>query len=262
MQDIYLNNVSFSFDNKFSDSKFRIDDISLTIGEREFCTIVGCNGSGKTTLLRLISGYLSPSKGEILINNKDLKNYSREELSKIISFVQLINPVVFPYSVFEIVAMGRSPHLSSSHFENSNDVDVINKYLEIFELTQLKNKNIQQISGGELQRAFICRALVQEPKILIMDEPVSHLDIKHQLTSYKLLKDFSKELNITIILVSHDLNLTLRYSDKVILMKDGRIISNDVPEKVLTTENIKMVFDVNANYFFDRNKNKYLHISE
>jgi iron complex transport system ATP-binding protein len=262
MFDITLDSVSFSFDKQIVDGKFKIDDLSLSVNEGEFCSVLGGNGSGKTTLLRLMSGFLSANSGKILIKNIEIKKYSRAELSKIIAFVQQINPVVFPYSVFEIVAMGRAPYLTSIRFENANDLNVINKYLQIFELYDLRNKSITQISGGELQRTFICRALVQEPKILIMDEPVSHLDIKHQLASYRILKELNKSLNLTIILVSHDLNMTLKYSDKVILMKLGKVVQYDLPENVLTTTNIKSVFDVQANYIFDADSQKYLIVGE
>lgn len=253
MNIIEIKNLFFGYEKKNSSENFLLENINLNINDGEIVSILGPNGSGKTTLLRLISGFLSPGKGEIKLNARNIKDYKQIEIARFISFVSQINEVIFPYSVFNFVSMGRNPFKINSYFENENDLKIIEKYLDMFELKSISHKTIDKISGGELQRAYLCRALVQEPKILLMDEPVSHLDIKHQLNSYKLLKELNGELGLTIILVSHDLNLSLKYSDRIILIKDGKIVFNSKSEELNSTEIIKEIFEVDTEII--RNKN-------
>jgi len=262
MNVIDIEKVYFRFYNDQPQGKFFLEDINLQIPEGKFVSILGPNGSGKTTLLRLISGFLSPSKGSVSILHKNVHDYKRNEIAKKLSFVSQINEAIFPYSVFQFVSMGRNPYSSNSFFVNKNDILIIQKYMELFELSALREKRINEISGGELQRAYLCRALVQEPKILLMDEPVSHLDIKHQLSSYKLLKEINKELGITIILVSHDINLSLRYSDRLIFMKQGRIIFNSKPEDISDSDLINETFGVNSEMLKNRNDKIYFFLGD
>lgn len=262
MKAIKFENVSYTYHEKQGVESFHLSNIWLNVNEGDFCTIIGSNGSGKTTLLRLFSGFLRADSGNISIFEKNIYDYKRNELAKKIAFVSQINSIAFPYTVFEIASMGRTPHFYGNQFENENDLKIIDKYLEMLGLKKIKNKNIMHISGGELQRTFICRALVQQPKILLMDEPVSHLDIKHQLHSYKLLNNIREENKLTLIIVSHDLNMTMKFSNNVILMKEGRMLSQNTPEKLITSENIKEIFGVKSEFLFDKNKNKYLIYTE
>lgn len=240
-----LQNISFFYGRK-NDNSYFLNDINLSIKKGEFVTILGPNGSGKTTILKLMSGTLKPQKGEVLFDGKKLNSFSKKETAKKIGFVPQVTMSVFPFSIYEIVLMGRTPYLGFGGFEDKNDKEKIEEALELVEISHLKNKGINEVSGGEAQRAFIARALVQEPEIILLDEPNAHLDIKHQISVFELFKKFNEEKDIAIVAVSHDLNLAGNYSGRVVLMQDGNIFSDGIGKNVLTSENIKTVFEVNA----------------
>ena len=158
---------------------------------------------------------------------------------------------VYPFSVHEIVMMGRTPHLNFSGYENSNDKKIVSEALEYVGIYDLRNKGINEVSGGEAQRAFIARAIVQEPEIILLDEPNAHLDIHHQISIFNLLKIFNKEKELTIITVSHDLNLTGHYGQRGILMDNGKIIGDDSIDLILTEKNIFDIFGVKSRVELD-----------
>lgn len=240
-----LNNIYFSYEKDAVDS-FLLNDNNIGINKGEFVTILGPNGSGKTTILKLMSGLLNPQKGEVLFNNKRLKTLSRKEIAKRIGYVPQSTVSVFPFSIYEIVLMGRTPYLGFGGFEENIDKQKIQDALEMVEISHLKNKGINEVSGGEAQRAFIARALVQEPEIILLDEPNAHLDIKHQISVFELFRKFNKDKGIAIVAVSHDLNLAGNYSNRTVLMKDGKIFKDGKNNEILTSENILSVFEVNA----------------
>jgi len=248
-----LQNISFSYGGKTNNSYF-LNDINFDIKKGEFATILGPNGSGKTTLLKLMSGSLKPQKGNLLFDNKKLQNYSKKETAKKIGFVPQVTVSVFPFSIYEIVMMGRTPYLGFGGFEDKNDKEKIEEALELVEISHLKNKGINEVSGGEAQRAFIARALAQEPEIILLDEPNAHLDIKHQISVFELLKKFNEEKEITIVAVSHDLNLAGNYSGRIVLMQNGKIFCDGKGQDILTPENIKTVFEVNADTHINHNR--------
>lgn len=239
--------ISFKYGNQ--DSSFELKDINLTVNHGEFVTILGPNGSGKSTLLNLILGDIKSSKGEILFEDKLYSDYSRKEIAKKVSFVPQRYFSVYPFSIYEIVAMGRTPYLNMLGFENDEDIQKINNALELVGITHLKNFSINSVSGGEAQRAFIARALVQEPELILLDEPNAHLDLEHQISIFDLLKLLNSEKKLTILTVSHDLNLSGCYSNRMILMKDGKIFLDAEKTAALTEENISAVFNVNAKVF-------------
>jgi len=240
-----LQNISFSY-GRNNNNPYFLKDVNLSVKKGEFVTILGPNGSGKTTILKLMSGTLKPQKGEVLFDGKKLNSFSKKETAKKIGFVPQVTMSVFPFSIYEIVLMGRTPYLGFGGFEDKNDKEKIEEALELVEISHLKNKGINEVSGGEAQRAFIARALVQEPEIILLDEPNAHLDIKHQISVFELFKKFNEEKEIAIVAVSHDLNLAGNYSGRVVLMQDGNIFSDGIGKNVLTSENIKTVFEVNA----------------
>ena len=242
-----LKNISFRYGEE--SNGFRINNLSFDAADGDFITVLGPNGSGKSTLLNLILGDLQPDRGEILFQDQPYIKFSRKELSKRISFVPQRYYSVYPFSVFEIVMMGRTPYLSKLGFESALDVEKVENALELVGISHLKNKSINSISGGESQRAFIARALVQEPELILLDEPNSHLDLEHQISIFELLKKLNEENGVTIILVSHDLNLAGYYGRRTILMRNGEIFMDDDKTSVLTEENISAVFNVNAKLF-------------
>lgn len=244
---IEISNVSFSYNNKTrKNSVFNLDSINLSIQKQEFISVLGPNGSGKTTLLKLLAGILYPGSGSIKLKDKEFNRYNRKELSKIIAYVPQTVQSVFPFSVYEIVMMGRTPYLNVLGFENNNDRKIVNEALELMEISHLKNNGINEISGGEAQRAFIARAIAQNPEIILLDEPSTHLDIKHQLSTFNLIKRLNLEKNLTVIVILHDLNIAGHYSNRIVLMKSGSIYKDESVLIALTEDNIKKVFDVNT----------------
>ncbi len=221
-------------------------NISFEIEQGEFVSLIGPNGSGKTTLLKILARLLLPQKGKVLIFNRDINSYPRKELAKIIGFVPQDNSFVFPYTVMEVVLMGRTPYLKGIGFESYEDIKVATEVMELTKIKHLAQKPISALSFGERQMVLIARALAQQPKIILLDEPNAHLDISHQIEIFSLLKALSIENGITVISVSHDLNLISHYSDKIILLSKGEIFKIGKPDFVLTEENIKSVYETDV----------------
>jgi iron complex transport system ATP-binding protein len=255
MSYIELTNTCFSYSNKNrEDALFTLDNINLEIEKQEFISILGPNGSGKTTLLKILAGIYNPGSGTIKIQNNEYDKISRKELYKIISYVPLSVQSVFPFSVYEIVMMGRTPFLNMFGFESRNDKKIVEEALNLVEISHLKNHGINEVSGGEAQRAFLARAIAQNPEIVLLDEPSSHLDIKHQLSIFNLLKKLNREKKLTVVVVLHDLNIAAYYSNRIILMKSGKIYKDGSNPDTLTEENIRNVFEVKANVQVDSEK--------
>ena len=247
MEIIRLSNISFNYPQKNGNTGFSIEELDLSISEGDFLSILGPNGSGKSTLVKLIAHIFEPMQGEMYLLSKKYNEFNRNEFAKLISLVPQNSGTNFPFSIFEIVMMGRSPYLNFMGIENSDDKKLVMDTLDLLEISHLKNKGINEVSGGEAQRALIARAIVQQPKILLLDEPSSHLDIKHQLSIYNLLHELNLEKSITIVAVSHDINLSSNFSSRVVLMKNGKIEYDSIPGEVLTSENIESVFGVLPN---------------
>ena len=246
-----LKDVHYNYNEFKTNSKFSLQEINLKFEKGEFVSIIGPNGSGKSTLLKLFSGLLQPLKGGVFFNDQKLSKYKPKELAKKIGYVPQNTVSVYPFSVHEIVMMGRTPLLNFSGYENSNDKKIVSEALEYVGIYDLRNKGINEVSGGEAQRAFIARAIVQEPEIILLDEPNAHLDIHHQISIFDLLKIFNKEKELTIITVSHDLNLTGHYGQRGILMENGKIIGDDSIDLILTEKNIFDIFGVKSRVELD-----------
>lgn len=245
MNIIELQNISFEYLQKDSNN-FKLKNLSLSIRNNDFISILGPNGSGKSTLVKIIANIIIPQQGIRTLYNKNFSEIVRKEFAKKIAFVPQNMSVNFPYSVYEIVMMGRSPHLNFFGMEKGKDHKLVTDTLKQLEIYHLKNKGINEVSGGEAQRALIARAFVQKPKILLLDEPNAHLDIKHQLSIFKFLFKMNYEEELTIVNISHDLNLAQQFSRRIILMKEGKILFDDEPSIILNEGNIKKVFDVNT----------------
>lgn len=254
---IELNNICFSYtSSKRILDDFYLDNISLRVVPGEFISILGPNGSGKSTLLKIIAGILAPQKGETRLKGNAYSSFSRKNIAKIIAFVPQSTLSIFQFSIFEIVMMGRTPYLNFLGVENQEDKQIVEEALELTGIAHLKNKGIHEVSGGEAQRAFIARAIVQKPEIILLDEPNAHLDIKHQLSIFNLIKELNFRQNVTVISISHDLNLAGFYSDRVILMKKGEILKDDRTARILTKENISEVFEVDSEVSVNNASNK------
>lgn len=220
-----------------------INNLSVEIIKGDFLGIIGPNGSGKSTLLKLMSQVLTPYKGTVEFQNQKIQHIPLKALRRKMAFVPQDTLFNFSFSVWEIVLMGRIPHLSRMQTETKNDFSIAEGALSLTDSRHLKNKYIDELSAGERQRVIISRALTQEPVLLFLDEPTSHLDIGHQIQIMDLLKKLNRESNLTIIMVLHDLNLASEYCNRIILLKEGTIFKEGPPRDVLTYQNIETVYN-------------------
>ncbi len=229
-------------DNK---EDYILNNIHGSFHEGGFYGILGPNGSGKTSLIRHILRFLETREGMISLYDKDINQFSRKELACSISFVpQNVNMDV-NFTVYDIVAMGRNPYLKRFQDLSREDREIINHAMEITNSMYLKDKCFSYLSGGEAQRVLVARAIAQDTKYLILDEPISHLDIRYQVELMETLKRLNEEENKTIIAILHDLNLSSAYCRDIFLMKDGRVYAEGPVKQVLTKENLKAVYDMN-----------------
>ncbi|OQY40294.1 MAG: ABC transporter [Candidatus Cloacimonetes bacterium 4572_65] len=219
-------------------------DLNLSFDKGEFVSILGPNGSGKSTLLKLIVGYLKPTSGEISVNNRLLKEWESKELAKIITLIPQESFIQYNFTVEEIITMGRFPFVSFWHNYSSKDLDIVNKVMADLDLVRLKDKFINQLSGGEKQRTFIARAIAQDTDFILLDETFSHLDINHQIEILNIMKSLHKNYGKSIIMISHNMNLASNYADRIVILKDGSILADGSPHKVFTPEILERTFDI------------------
>ena len=223
-----------------------LDGVTFDAKSGEFLGIMGPNGSGKTTLLRCISDVLSPQIGTVLMDGKDIHKLSKKEIAKNIGVVPQNSVVDFAFTISELVLMGRTPHTERFKSETSHDFEIAENVMKLTNTLHLAERTFDELSGGERQRVIIARALAQEPKILLLDEATVHLDISSKFEILNLVKNLSKKNDIVVIAVFHDLNLAAQYSDKLILLDEGKIVSIGLPEEVLTPENIQNTYHIDA----------------
>lgn len=228
-----------------------LEGVSLRVESAEILGIIGPNGAGKTTLLKCINGKLKPLSGRIVIDGRDIYSFSRKEIARNIAVVPQVSSISFPFLVSDIVLMGRYAHLARFGRETERDFSIVRHSLELTGTLHLADRLINEISGGEYQRVIIARALAQEPRILLMDEPVLHLDINHQIEIMELVRRLAREKNIAIVMVLHDLNLAGRFTDRLVLLNKGRIYKNGPTDEVLSCENIESVFRVKVKIIRD-----------
>ncbi|MEJ6950410.1 ABC transporter ATP-binding protein [Natronospora cellulosivora (SeqCode)] len=236
-----------------------LKNINLNVKTGSFLTILGPNGSGKTTLLKNICNLLKPEKGEVRVKELNLDAIKHKELAKIMAVVHQIDEVNFDFSIYDIVNMGRYPYQKRFESESLESLNIVKKSMIETETWKLREKSIHQISGGERQRVMIARALAQEPEILLLDEPISHLDIKHQINTLNLCTKLNKEKGITIVMTLHDINLAARYSEYILLLEKGTIRGMDIPARVLSVDNIKDVYDIDVELLdYSQQKTPYI----
>ncbi len=221
---------------------FHLKNINLTLDKGVFLGVIGPNGSGKTTLIKTIAGILKPFSGTIYLNEKPLTFLSIKERAKRIAYVsQFVENKEI--KVIDYILAGRLPHFKKFQlFETQQDLDICHKYMEFFDIVALKNRFMYELSGGQQQVVAICSALVQEPEILLLDEPTAHLDLNYQIKILDLLQELNNELNITIISILHDLNLASEYCSRIILLKEGEILTYGNPFEVLRYDILEEVY--------------------
>ncbi|MFW5972151.1 MAG: ABC transporter ATP-binding protein [Bacillota bacterium] len=232
-----IKNLDFSYG-----SQKILDNINLAVNNGDFIGIIGPNGSGKSTLLKNISKHLDSDSGFIYLNSKLLGDINLQELARTMSVVPQETGVNYSFSVYDLVMMGRNPYQNRWGRIIEEDKRKVREALLQTDTMKFSNKNINQLSGGEKQRVILARALAQEPELLLLDEPTASLDINYQQDVFDILASLNEELNLTIIVVSHDLNLSSQYCDKLILLNKGQIYTVGHPDQVLTARNISDVY--------------------
>jgi iron complex transport system ATP-binding protein len=241
MSIISAENIHFSYAAKPVMKK-----VSFTIDEAQIVAIIGPNGSGKTTLLKIINGTLFPDAGQMLIDGKDASRWSRKDLAQKVAIVPQETAVVFPFYAEEIVLMGRFPHLNNYRFEDKKDYRIVHEAMEKTDTLAFAARRFDELSAGERQRVLIARALAQEPKVLLLDESTVFLDLKHQAQFLALLRQLNTAQQLTVIFVTHDINLAAQHADRIILLYSGKIYAIGKPAEVITAANIKEVYDVDS----------------
>jgi iron complex transport system ATP-binding protein len=237
MVKLKVKNVSFNYA-----SVPILKDVCIELNKSEMLGVVGPNGAGKSTLLRCIDRILSPQEGCIFLDGEDIKDMRLMELAKKVGYIPQSATQVFPATVFDTVLMGRRPHVGWRSSEE--DLEKVLDTLQMMHIEGLAMRDINEVSGGQQQKIFIACALAQEPDVLLLDEPTSNLDIKHQLEVMDIIKNIVVERGISAIMAIHDLNLAARYTDRIIMMNGGHIYATGEPSAVLTPENINHAYGV------------------
>lgn len=221
-----------------------LQNVSFMLRGGEIIVLLGANGAGKTTLIRALNGILPVKKGEILLEGKPLKNYSRRETARKIAVVAQENETKFPITVLEFVLAGRFAHGTAFGWETESDLQIAESALRMCDLNGYQNRLMNELSGGERQRVVLARALATEAEILLLDEPTANLDLAHQAMMFRLVRQRCQGCNASAIVITHDLNLASEFADTILLLKKGEVLAKGKPEEVLTRENLKEVFAV------------------
>jgi len=228
------------------DSVEILHGVSLSIQPGELVGIIGPNGSGKSTLLRALSGTLRPSGGKALLHGQPVGRMRARERAHLIGVVQQKAGATFAFTVWDIVAMGRHAHLAALQGLRPEDRAAVDWALERTDCTRFADRPVTELSGGELQRVIIARALAQEPQALLLDEPTNHLDINHQLEIARLLQTLNQERAMTIVWVSHDVNLAAEFCERVIMLADGKLVADGDAGQVITGPRLSALYGVNV----------------
>ncbi|KKY00361.1 MULTISPECIES: ABC transporter ATP-binding protein [Paraclostridium] len=238
------------------EEKVIIENLSLSINKGEVVSIIGPNGCGKSTLLKTLSRIIKPMSGGIYIQNESIKNLKSKHISQKVCLLSQHNDAPGDLTVEELVYFGRIPHKKWYESKTKSDEEIVNWAIENTGLKRYKNTPINSLSGGERQRAYIAQALCQKPDILLLDEPTTYLDISYQLEVMELVREINEKFNITIVMVLHELNQASKYSDRLVIMKDGEIVSDGCPKEVINKETIKQVYKIECDIDNDPISNK------
>lgn len=216
--------------------------VSLSLHAGEFLGVIGPNGSGKSTLIKALTGVLPLRAGEVRLAGKPLHSYTSREQAQIVAVVPQPSVPVFAFSVREMVEMGRHPHLGRFTGLQARDHQAVDQAIAMTDIAHLQSRTVDQLSAGELQRVIIARALAQQPRVLLLDEPTAHLDIGHQMDIFALLVRLSSEQGLAVLCISHDLNLAAEYCRRLLLFSVGRVFAEGEPSAVVTEENLLAVY--------------------
>lgn len=238
MSKLEARNVDF----EYNEGPLVLDDVDIELNESEILALVGPNGSGKSTLLKCLADFHRPKKGVVKVDGKDITDYTLNEKARKIGYVPQIENISFPSTVFDTILMGRKPYISWK--PTRKDKEMVSDLIEKMELSDFAMRDINELSGGQRQKVFVARALAQNPEIMLLDEPTSNLDLKHQLEVLNIIKEQTKR-GISSIIASHDLNMAIRYSDRIVILKEGKVFASGGME-VVNQNNIRDVYEVNV----------------
>lgn len=261
-----IKGVQFSYEK---DKSF-LEEISFSVGESDILAIIGRNGSGKSTLVKIISRIINNFSGSVVYAGKDVKNYDNKDFSRKISYLPQVFPAyVNELKVYDLLLLGRYAYKKSSQLSYSNeDLEVVNEAMKVCGVTEYNEKILKTLSGGERQKILLTLSLVQldithdlKGKILIVDEPLTHLDINFQYETLSLLRDLNTKKGLTVIFVIHDLNLALKYSTKTLLMNKGKMVDFGNTQQIISRENINRNFLVSSE-LVNYNNNTYIHYND
>lgn len=234
-----VKNLSFSYGkNKI------LKDVSFQIQDGQITTIMGANGSGKSTLFSLMTKNLYPRKGKIFLRGKNIQNLVLKDFARKVSIVHQYNTSSDDITVERMVSFGRTPHMKMMQGRSDEDERLIQWAMEVTNIEKYRNREASRLSGGQRQRVWIAMALAQNTKILFLDEPTTYLDIRYQIEILELVKKLNQEFGITIIMVLHDINQAIYFSDKVIGLKDGLVAVQGNPQDVISRESIKQLYGI------------------
>lgn len=234
---IEIKNLCHSYD-----SLVVLDKLTFSIQKGDFFIIIGPNGSGKTTLLKIISGLIKLQQGDLAILDQAIQSYTRKSLAQNIAYVPQMVSMDFPFTVLEVVLMGRSPHLGPLGLGHEKDLEMAAEAMAFTGVEHLSGRKLEQLSGGEQQRVLIARAICQEPEIILLDEPTASLDLAHQVRIMDMMEKLKNEKRATVVMVSHDVNLAAMYGENLLLLKEGRIVGRGRPEDVITYQALEKAY--------------------
>ncbi len=236
---IRLENVSF----RYGDLK-AVENVSLQIEREEFIGLIGPNSSGKSSLLRLLAGTQQPGQGKIFLEGRPLDEWPLRELARTVAVVSAENYFVFPFTAQQIVLMGRTPYRRWGWTENAADLAAVHRAMERTDVWGLRERPVDELSSGERQRVLLARALAQEPRILLLDEPTAHLDLGHEWSLFELLRELHREKHLTIVCALHDLSWAARFCTRLLLMHQGHLFAAGPPRDVLDEQTLQAVFGI------------------
>ena len=223
-----------------------LGDISLTLNAGETIVLLGANGAGKTTLIRALNGSLALAGGSVTVDGKELSTMSRREAARQIAVVAQENETRFPITVMEFVLSGRFVHGNAFGWESDADVENAKRALSECELGGFESRLMNHLSGGERQRVVLARAMATDARILLLDEPTANLDLAHQAKMFRLVREHCRADGNSAIVITHDLNLAAEFADRIVMLRNGRIVAVGTPQEVLTTDNIRLVYGVDV----------------
>ena len=242
--------LSYGYSSGRHTRSFTLDDVSVTVERGSLTGLLGPNGCGKTTLLNLLSGVLQPAHGQVSLNGIPLAGRSRRDIARHLAVVPQETHPAFDYTVMEMVLMGRHPHLGTFELEGPSDLALARDALAATGTDHLAGRAYMTLSGGEKQRVVIASALTQSPEVLLLDEPTASLDLGYQLEVAALLRRLNRDRGVTMVLATHDLNLAASLCDRLILMRDGRVVAQGATRDALTASSIRRIYDVDADVSF------------